>query len=181
MKKILFAIKVNNVVDVITNSSSELFVLKGETKNIVEEMITNIYPNYKNEYEEVKHISELTTSELNTYFDQISSEERSYNGNLMSTKYSVPDGFSFDEIYERQKDWRTGEIKEPDRFGNISYTLRNNSNETWGSFVTEDNIGELIKRLDPKGELYFLFSLDENPDWELQEKLMNIADRYHLG
>ena len=53
MKKILFAIKVNNVVDVITNSSSELFVLKGETKNIVEEMITNIYPNYKNEYEEV--------------------------------------------------------------------------------------------------------------------------------
>ena len=34
-KKVLIEIKVDNVVDIITNSSSELFILSGDTKEIV--------------------------------------------------------------------------------------------------------------------------------------------------
>ena len=69
-KKVLFEIKVNNVIDVITNSSSELFVLKGETQEIVEEMIKDIYPDYKNEYEDLKPLKEVSSSDFRTYLDQ---------------------------------------------------------------------------------------------------------------
>lgn len=30
-------------------------------------------------------------------------------------------------------------------------------------------------------ERVLLFSKDENPDWDYQEKLMEVAERYHLG
>ena len=59
-KKTLIVISVNNVIDIITNSSSELFVLKGETKEIVTEMIRDIYPDFESDYESLKHISELS-------------------------------------------------------------------------------------------------------------------------
>lgn len=29
--------------------------------------------------------------------------------------------------------------------------------------------------------LYFLFSLNENPNWEYQQKLEEVSTRYHLG
>lgn len=35
-KKVIFTIKVNHSIDIITNSSSELFVLEGQTKEIVD-------------------------------------------------------------------------------------------------------------------------------------------------
>ena len=66
MKKIL-TFSVDNVIDIITNSSSELFVLEGQSKEIVEEMIESTYPEYLTEYEPVKSTEELSRSELNTY------------------------------------------------------------------------------------------------------------------
>ena len=49
--KTIFLINVDNHIDLITNSSSELFILKGETKNTVTELISNVYPEYLNEYD----------------------------------------------------------------------------------------------------------------------------------
>ena len=31
------------------------------------------------------------------------------------------------------------------------------------------------------GKSYFLFSFDENPEWEFQEMLMGVSERHHLG
>ena len=39
----------------------------------------------------------------------------------------------------------------------------------------------MIQDLDPEQKLWFLFSINENPNWEMQENLMNIGTRYHLG
>lgn len=179
--KTLFVFKPKNVVDIITNSSSELFVLKGETKQIVEEMIANVYPEYKNEYDEVKHISELSVDDLDNYFNYLCSPHMwpASKGN-----YPVPEGFTFDELYEPKKDWQTGEVKKPAWNGQIQYQLRNNlvtKNKWDSSFVTEENHQEIVNKLDPERKMYFLYSLDENPDWDMQEKLMNIGERFHLG
>lgn len=179
--KTLFVFKPKNVVDIITNSSSELFVLKGETKEIVEEMIANVYPEYKNEYDEVKHISELSVDDLDNYFNYLCSP---HMWPATKANYPVPDGFTFDELYEPKKNWETGEVEKPAWNGAIQYELRNNlvTKEKWrSSFVTEENYQEIVNKLDPERKMYFLYSLDENPDWDMQEKLMNIGERFHLG
>lgn len=180
--KTLFVFRPKNVVDIITNSSSELFVLKGETKQIVEEMIANVYPDYRNEYDEVKHISELTLDELNNYFYYLCSPHMFPASKHM---YAVPDGFTFEELYEPKKHWDTGEVEKPAWNGEIQYQLRDNLKDKknkWNTaFVTEENHQEILNKLDPQREMYFLYSLDENPDWDMQEELMGISQRFHLG
>lgn len=49
------------------------------------------------------------------------------------------------------------------------------------SFVTDENREEVINKICPQKDMYFLFSINENPNWEMQEKLMLIMTRYHLG
>ena len=58
-----------------------------------------------------------------------------------------------------------------------------NKGDGWhfGRFVTDKNREEIINKLCPNKNMWFLFSIDENPNWDMQEKLMNIAERYHLG
>lgn len=176
--KTLFVFNINNVIDVVTNSSSELFVLKGETKEIVEEMIQNVYPDYLSEYEKVLHISELSLDQLDQYFQYMCS---SHIYPAQKSNYFVPNGFTFDELYEPAKDYKTGEIKKPAWNGSIQYELKVNEGGRWGRFVTTNNMEDIINKIDPKKEMYFLYSLDENPNWDYQESLMSIADRYHLG
>jgi hypothetical protein len=53
-------------------------------------------------------------------------------------------------------------------------------NERW-RFVTEDNLEEIKRKLDPDKRLYFLFSIYENPNWDMQEQLENVMNRIHLG
>jgi len=57
-----------------------------------------------------------------------------------------------------------------------------NPEHKWdSSFVTVENIEEMRMKLDPKGELYFLYSIDENPDWDFQQALESVGERFHLG
>jgi hypothetical protein len=65
----------------------------------------------------------------------------------------------------------------------LKNNLPHDPNARWQntSFVTEDNFEEIKNKLDPNRTMYFLFSKDENPDWEMQEKLEMIMKRYHLG
>ena len=69
MKKI-FEFNVDNTIDIITNSSSELFVLKGKTKEIVEEMIREVYPSFEDEYKLVT-IEEYDEDDLSTYINSV--------------------------------------------------------------------------------------------------------------
>jgi len=65
--KNIFAATIQSVIDVITNSSSELFVGKFNCKEELEKMIKEIYPNYLSEYQELKNIDELTVDDLDCY------------------------------------------------------------------------------------------------------------------
>ncbi len=174
MKKI-FIFCVDNTIDLITNSSSELFVLQGDTNDLVTEMIESVYPDFRTEYEEVKKMSDLTNNEIDGFLNY------HCNPHMWPAKkedYPLISGFTFEELYEAESD-------EPAWNGHLQYRLRNNvKNPThkWDtSFVTDENREEVLKRIDPEGKTYFLYSLDENPNWDYQEKLMDIATRYHLG
>jgi len=202
--KTLFVINPHSIIDVITNSSSELYVFKGKNKETIEKMIEEIYPNYLREYEPIVNITELSSGELNNFI----------------WYHTQPDGWpSNREDYNLIGDYTFDELYEPvNRFGRIEYRLKDNRfkktkikkfndfkkndlDDPWGEesndnidvidqyelrdwmrkFVTDDNIQEVINRIDPDHEMYFMYSIGENPDWEEQEKLMKIGDRYHLG
>jgi hypothetical protein len=152
----MFVFQVEHTIDLITNSSSELFVLRGKSKQHVMELIQSIYPNYLNEYHEVKCIDELSCEEIETYIYQ---QYDDYWSEGKSGKKIIP-GFTFDEMYE------------PSSYKQGSYHSRP---------VTDEMKDRYVVGISPKKDLFFIFSKNENPIWEEQEKLMTVATRYHLG
>lgn len=151
-KKTILSFNVDNVIDIITNSSSELFVLNGDTKELVKEMISSVYPGYLSEYEEIKSTEDLTTEEIET---------------LVSYKYTT---------------WKD---HFPDILGIPAKSLYSNYSERGEKYsygkLSEKGIERLKRAMDPENKAWYLFSLDENPNWEKQEDLMFIGQRYHLG
>lgn len=167
-EKIMFTIRIHSLVDVITNSSTELFVTKSSSKSEVEELIKSVYPDYRSEYDELKSMDELTSDELDAYMSYVCSP---CCWPSCKSSFKVLPGFTFDELYE--PDGRS-----PARNGEIQYQLKCNDDYR---FVTDENFEWVKNRLDPKREMYFMFSIDENPDWDMQENLMNFMERIHLG
>lgn len=153
MKKTLFVFTVDNMVDLITNSSSELFILHGNTKEEVIGMVGNVYPNYLNEYEEIVNITELSNESLDTYL--------SYSYSDWNDKFAVSKAFETDpSIF----------YKNFSEFDKEKY---------WYGDISEEGY-KIVRESLPKN-MYFLFSIDENPNWEMQENLESIGERYHLG
>ena len=58
IKQIGFIFNIDNVIDLITNSSSELFIFQIEPKQSITELIESVYPGFRNEYEEPKWVGE---------------------------------------------------------------------------------------------------------------------------
>ena len=165
-KKTIIAIKIDNVIDIITNSSSELFVLKGEEQSIVEEMISNIYPDYLSEYESLKDIRTMNNEEINMFLDWELGAHNRWNAREPQTKpeqYKLLPGCTLEELYD------TSEIG-----WSNSYNVKND-------LVNDKNRDKIIKGLEETIGRFFLYSLDDNPNWDYQEKLMDIGHRYHLG
>lgn len=179
-KRTLFVINIANVIDIITNSSSELFVLKAETASIAEEMIINLYPDYESEYKKIIAIEELSNEELDNFLN--------YHCSARCWPYGKEElpllkGFTFDELYEAKIDSKTGK-PEKNWKGHFDYDLKDNSKEKrkyFGTFVVNENRERVIKAIKETVGNYFLYSLDENPNYEKQEELEQIATRYHLG
>jgi len=158
MKKIAIVFCVDNIIDIITNSSSELFVLNADNLETVEEMVSTIYPNYLDEYQKIKSINDLDEYELDIF---INTKFRLWNEKNYVDNY-LP-GFKFADIYEDVTGYN----------GKIFKRVKTN-------FIS-DNIEALKNIMDPKRNLFFMFSEDENPNWDMQELLMDIGERYHLG
>ena len=152
-KRKLLVFNVSNVIDLITNSSSELFILSGNNMNEVKSLIESVYPNYLSEYQEVVSIDNISEEELDTYL--------TYEYNTWDDKLTLSKVFNIDPnvLYSNYSDFETKKYWHG-RISDVGYSL--------------------IREKLPK-DMYFLYSINENPNWEMQENLMNIATRYHLG
>jgi hypothetical protein len=152
-KRKLFVFNVSNVIDLITNSSSELFILSGNNMNEVKSLIESVYPNYLSEYKEVVSIESISNNDLDTYL--------TYEYNTWDDKLTLSKVFNIDPnvLYSNYSDFETKKYWHG-RISDVGYSL--------------------IREKLPK-DMYFLYSINENPNWEMQENLMNIATRYHLG
>lgn len=172
--KLLFVIQPQSIIDVITNSSSELFVFQGDSKDVIEEMIKDIYPDYENEYAQLESLRDSSVEELDSLMNWFTG---SWIYPARKENYRIPGTFTFNEVYEPESD-------KPAHNGEIQYRLKRNwqGESKWDySFVTAENKDWVLDKLDPDHTMMLLYSLDENPNWEMQERLEQIGIRYHLG
>ena len=153
-KKIMFVIHPHSVVDVITNSSTELFVFDGSSKKAVEDIIKDVYPNYLDEYEELKPLSQLNDEDFESYLDWIypSWDNRMTLAHIFNIEP--------ESLYSNWAEKATSKY--------------------WYGELSKEGISLIRKQLD-MDNTFLLYSIDENPDWEQQEKLMDIGTRHHLG
>ena len=150
----MFVIHPHSVVDVITNSSTELFVFDGSSKKAVEDIIKDVYPNYLDEYEELKPLSQLNDEDFESYLDWIypSWDNRMALAHIFNIEP--------ESLYSNWAEKATSKY--------------------WYGELSKEGISLIRKQLD-MDNTFLLYSIDENPDWEQQEKLMDIGARHHLG
>ena len=173
-KKSLFVIAVDNMINLITNSSSELFVLNGETLNSVKELVESIYPEYRKEYEEIVALRDANDSDVDTYVNWI--EDSSYD----RWSYTINMSKEKRKQYDIQED-----TKQAQKYGLTPEEFFENwddrNNEYYYSRISSKGYDAIRKTLDPNGKIFLLYSIEDNPDWDMQEALMSIGRRYHLG
>ena len=176
VKKILFVIQPHSIVDVITNSSSELFVFEGKEYDTVKEMIKQIYPDYLDEYNEVECLGTTESWEsILTYIDwvdnswydcynfnsRLSKEEKKEKEIKHATEFARKFGIEPEKFYH---DW--------DKINDENY---------WFGIIEMTHMKKIQQVLDPNNSIFLLFSIDENPNWEMQNNLERFGTRYHLG
>ena len=173
-KKSLFVIAVDNMINLITNSSSELFVLNGETLNSVKELVENIYPEYKRDYREPIALRDADNSDVNTYINWVedSSYDRWYHTRNMSKEQRIQ--YNIQEYIKQAQKYGLN----PEEFFE---NWDNRNDEHYYSNISSKGYDVIRKTLDPNGKIFLLFSHDDNPNWDMQEALMSIGERYHLG
>ena len=171
--KVLITFKPHSAIDLITNSSTELFVFQGQTKKMVEDLIKSVYPNYTDEYEELEDLKNASNDMIERYLFSIIYSDHT----ITPETVNLPFGFKFEEIFTPF-----------DYFGNL---LNHRQHPLSGIdvvykqkrvLITDDNRNEILERLLHDGDIYLMFSLEGNPDYEKQEQLEEIGGyRIHLG
>lgn len=194
--KTVFLFKIQSYSDVITNSSSELFVInQGEkTKEEIISLLNSIYPEWRTEYEEPVPFDQIEDFELDymTGYD--------WSGQEMLNKFLRPyypdkleEGVEkFNEYFKTAK-YKTDAVK-------IAQTYNLTPEEFWDEFdiwhaelhngISNKFVNLPYLEISEKGRKaveeqhkndWLLRSIDENPDWDHQEDLMDVATRIHLG
>lgn len=173
--KTLHIFNVDNAIDIITNSSSELFILNGQSTEMVNGMIESVYPDYRNEYEEVVALKYASPDQISTYMSWI---ENPWHSDWRSER-------NMSKEDKRARDIQKAEARAA-KFGmkpSLFYANWKDRNDSdwWYANISDRGLRKAAEHLDPDGTIFMLFSLDENPNWDYQEKLSDIGQRYHLG
>jgi len=150
----IFTIKINSIVDIITNSSSELFVGNKNSKEELIELIKKVYPNYLDEYEEIQSINEISDDNFETY---LSYKYSWSNDKLLCDKFDIEAQILYSNWYDK---------------GTKKY---------WYPKLSKEGIKLIKNKIDTNNKMFFMFSLRDNPNYEKQKLLENIMRRYHLG
>lgn len=168
--KTLFTFQVQSFTDVITNSSSELFVYNETTTRNVENLLNSTVPGWEDEYESPKSLNELTSDELELYMDYAYDRydwsrygTRITRENSNQTRWAKEFNINPYLLYENYGEW--------DPSSNDWRISTLHLKEGWDKYIKE----KLPKNL------VFVFSMGENPDWDRQEIMRDYGTRYHLG
>jgi hypothetical protein len=185
----LFIINPHSIIDLITNSSTELFVMRGSEKKHVEEIIKAIYPDYLNEYKPLLDVKDFSIEELDSFLAWcLGRNSCCWDSSVIyndPNDYVVLSGFKFDEIYTipRGSYYTSKKLSKT----NNEYEIINNlpkekrKYEYESRFVIEENKERVIEGIIKDYGRYFLYSINDNPNWGMQEKIMQIGTRFHLG
>lgn len=178
----LFRFSIQSLSDVITNSSSELFVFKNHNMQAVLLTLDALYPNWRSEYEKPEFVKDMDDDTFEHYvswvFDSYASEykdngweelkEKEWNEIKLdpyycqAAKFAEIIGKKPEELFTNWKEW--------------SPWAKDYKNK-WLEW-SDKGLEEYKKYY---GEDIALWSIEENPNWEYQEKLEQVARRYHLG
>ena len=156
--KKVFAFHIDNMIDIITNSSSELFVLKADNKENIIALLENVYPDFRDEYEEPRQYKDLDDYGFKSAIEWL------YGWSNEKKNCVVFPGFKFEDIYEKSEYARNGRTE-----------------YRWKEGFIQSNREAITNHIDANNQIWLLYSIDENPNWEMQERLMQVATRYHLG
>lgn len=203
--KNLFVFNIQSTSDVITNSSSELFVFndKGSKAQAIE-LLDSIYPNWRSEYEEPKELKDASDRELDIYFYNVTGINSYFDSDCSKAIKKFFGRFENDARYlscseietiranwSKEKDSQAIPICKElgltpeeafsnwaiyDPFDTTAYYMQNIA-------ITNLELTATFKDAYKKkhGDTVLLFSLYENPDWEMQEEIEKYAIRFHLG
>lgn len=162
-KPILFVIQPQSIIDVITNSSSELFVFQGNDKEVIEGMISDIYPNYRDEYDELRSIQDFNAYQMKSFISWAYEKSGDWRHDW-SYECIAPKGMNIDDLTEEATD----------EFDKKWYK----NGKKFSSKKIEEHLDEIKTAL---SGTYLLYSIDDNPDQDMQAALSQIGSRYHLG
>lgn len=167
--KTLFVFQIQSFTDVVTNSSSELFVYTG-TPEVITDMLNSQVPGWDNEYCDPLSVQDLDSGNLQIY---LSCAYDNYDWNWHNkqitretskqTHWAKEFNIDPNDLYENYKEWDPNSEK-----WEISHLQLKAG---WEKLIKE--------KLNPN--LVFVFSKYENPDWERQEIMGTFGTRYHLG
>ncbi len=178
--KELFVFKIQSVSEVITNSSSELYVFEGNNEKEIIGILDSIYPNWRDEYYEPESVADFNSDSLRNFLDNINElgsrdyywmKEDEFNSKkqkeeLCCCKFAKSLGLKPSEAFENWEKWNPTDRK-------LDWENRH--------LELSDKFMEKYKEKAEKEKTYALYSIDENPNWDYQELLMEVAERYHLG
>lgn len=193
MKKLLFVFNIQSLSDIITNSSSELFVFKDKSGvDAVINILNNIYPDWRNEYDDPILVQDADHDSLETFSENLVSTwfderfPRKGEDPFEVAKSQVP---AYRELLQKRLDAANipltveEAIEDFDhayiRFLDLDWEERQKLNIDWWYPSFTDRFYQEVREHYSNNIL--LFSIGENPDWNYQEKLMDYANRYHLG
>lgn len=180
----LFKFNIQSFSDIITNSSSELFVFQKDSVGQVIQLLDKIYPNWRTEYREPILFKDMTEEDQRNYIYWVGDVRPYYSlYNEDDCKRMNPEEalvyFNNHVIKYVHRKWNIPKEEVPSMYSNWSELK-----------YTRDNYPYIYLELSEKGIKMFkslfeddicLWSIDENPNWEKQEEISLFAKRYHLG
>lgn len=173
---ILFKFSIQSVSDVITNSSSELFVFRNRTKELVSNLLDSLYPDWRTEYKDPEPIKEMSEDTLRRYISWTLDKWGAIWKDEEIPESMWPEKKGNSEFAKIARDHGLS----PEKFWKF-WSRYNPNDKNWRYRYPEISKAGMnaFKRIH-KNEIA-LWSKDENPNWEWQEKLETVATRYHLG
>lgn len=175
--KNLFIFNIDNVIDVITNSSSELFTFKMDNGKILSKILNNFKKDFNNKIGEPVSLRNCSNTLFRYYIYsifpyQIESEEEIKD-------IILPPNIKFEDLYDSDTytytDSNTNEEK-------IYYHLKEEDYGDGFKVIADpicDRREELQEFLDPNDNIWLLYIDDYKMDTELRNKVKTIASYEH--